>query len=204
MLFNLSSLVDEEEVIACPPSERMAHLQSALWSVPIYDPRFTPQDVCINSEVEVMEFLYGLVRLLKPALVVETGSYAGLTACTMAMACKDNRQGKVVTCDVDSAAIEATQRLAAENGISRKWLQIICRAALELPAGYRVQDADFLFSDSSYESRVEEIKLLKPGAIGVLHDTGMEEHLDRAASGLYPGSIRIETPRGLTIFQGRA
>ena len=33
------------------------------------------------SEVEVVEFLYGLVRLVKPKLIVETGPYLGHSTC---------------------------------------------------------------------------------------------------------------------------
>jgi len=48
-------------------------------------------------ECEVGEFLYSLVRILKPAHVLETGTHWGIGASYMGMACKDNAKGQVDT-----------------------------------------------------------------------------------------------------------
>lgn len=176
----------------------MSHLDAGLWSVPEYSDSFKPSTEGINVEVEVIEFLVGLVRLLKPRIVVETGCYCGITSLALAEACQDNEIGHVFTSDIDPLAVAETKRIASLEGGMEFWLTVREGPALEqLP----IAEADLLFSDSSYESRLEEIKLLKPGAVGVLHDTGMEDHLDEAVRSLYPGSVFIATPRGLTIFQ---
>jgi len=52
-----------------------------------------------DSEVEMGELLYGLIRMLKPDLVVETGTYKGGATRYMARACKENDSGHVVTCE---------------------------------------------------------------------------------------------------------
>src|SRR5258706_9244049 len=51
------------------------------------------------AEVEMGEFLYGFVRMLKPRLVVETGTYNGHSTKMLARAVHDNQFGFVFTCD---------------------------------------------------------------------------------------------------------
>src|SRR5437870_1468065 len=68
---------------------------------------------CFDSgatEVEVSEFLWGLVRLLKPKQILETGCYTGVSSLFMAQALKDNGFGGLVTLE-----IENTHKLRAEN-----------------------------------------------------------------------------------------
>ena len=48
-------------------------------------------------ECEVGEFLYGMVRLLKPFHILETGTHLGISASYMGQACKDNAKGEVET-----------------------------------------------------------------------------------------------------------
>lgn len=48
-------------------------------------------------ECEVGEYLYSIVRLLKPEGVLETGTHFGIGASYMGMALKDNRKGKLDT-----------------------------------------------------------------------------------------------------------
>lgn len=177
----------------CPPCARMSHLKADLWSVPRYD-NFTPETAGINAESEVVLFAFAITALLKPKLIVETGSYCGLTARALGYAAMANsNDAEVLTCDVDPKAALATRQVCPGS------VRVIEGPAEQIFDAIR--KCDLLFSDSSYESRVQEIRLLKPGAIGILHDTGMEDHLDRNIRELYPGSVFIPTPRGLTIFQ---
>jgi predicted O-methyltransferase YrrM len=48
-------------------------------------------------EVEVGEFLYSMVRLLKPERVLETGTHHGISSAYMASAMKQNHKGTLVT-----------------------------------------------------------------------------------------------------------
>ena len=52
---------------------------------------------------EEQEFIYGLVRALKPMLVVETGTYRGLTAEAIGNALADNGTGDLVTVEINLA-----------------------------------------------------------------------------------------------------
>lgn len=50
-------------------------------------------------ECEVGELLYSMVRILKPARVLETGTHYGIGSCYMALALKENGYGKLDTCE---------------------------------------------------------------------------------------------------------
>lgn len=68
------------------------------WDKP-YDPTL-PGYSSFNDagiEIETGEFLYALVRLLKPNRVLETGTHWGIGAAYMGMALKDNNQGSMTT-----------------------------------------------------------------------------------------------------------
>lgn len=61
-------------------------------------------------ELEVSDFLYGLVRLTKPTLVVETGTYVADSAVSIGKALRDNGVGHLHTCDTNPLP-EARDRL---------------------------------------------------------------------------------------------
>lgn len=116
-----------------------------------------------SSEEELREVLTALVRMLKPDLVVETGTFRGYATRALALGCFRNGKGRVVSCDTDSRhQLEAIGRVAG-LGVELR----IARGA-DLP---ELREADFVFCDSDYACREEEIALAKPGAVVVVHDT---------------------------------
>lgn len=52
-------------------------------------------------EKEVGEFLYGMVRILKPLNILDLGTHKGISAAYMAKGCKDNKKGIVHTVEFD-------------------------------------------------------------------------------------------------------
>lgn len=52
-------------------------------------------------EQEVGEFLYGLVRILKPNHVLETGTHKGIASSYMGSALKENTKGKLTTVEYE-------------------------------------------------------------------------------------------------------
>ena len=120
------------------------------------------------SEVELGELVYGLVRMIKPQTAVETGTYLGWMSRRIGLALKENGFGHLWTCDPDDKA----------NYIAEK--------CSDLPVTYfhgksehlaQLAEADFIFSDSSMESRPEEWRLAKPGCVFLMHD--VFGHADR-------------------------
>ena len=125
----------------------------------------------LASEFEMGDLLYGLVKMIKPALVVETGCYVGDTAAGILRALKENGSGYYIGCDTQSEYVLTAQEFnigTAEQGEFR------CCRSDELE---ELEEADLLFSDSGgnehegFELRKAEYKAAKPGCYYVTHDT---------------------------------
>lgn len=111
------------------------------------------------AETEMGDLLYGLVRMLKPLLVVETGTYLGHSSKFLYRAIMENGRGHFVTCDTNpQATFEGFYA-----GIDYRHC-----SSLVLP---ELSKADFIFSDSDYKFRAAEIGRAKKGAVIVVHDT---------------------------------
>src|SRR5438552_9452669 len=68
----------------------------------------------MTAEAEVLEFLRTLVTTLKPQLVVETGTFMGISTLWIAEALKQNGFGRVISCEFDPVVFaKAQQRIAA-------------------------------------------------------------------------------------------
>ena len=63
----------------------------------------------MTAEVEVLEFLRSLVTTLKPKLVVETGTFMGISTLWIAEGLKRNGAGKVITCETDPVVYAKAQ-----------------------------------------------------------------------------------------------
>lgn len=153
------------------------------WMCPIYG---------YSAEVEIMDLLYALVRLLKPEVVIEGGCHKGLSAYALGRALKDNGHGYCVTCDIKEEFVIETAKIC--DGLP---VHIKHCSASELP----VVMADFLFLDSDYENRIAMIGRMKPGAIAVIHDTRQEPALKES---IPPVTGRIDfdqTWRGFSIVR---
>jgi predicted O-methyltransferase YrrM len=153
------------------------------------------------SEYEVGDFLYGLIRLLKPQTVLETGCYRGDTTSHLLTALKANRQKQALlfTCDTNEACRSITEQCLSEI---KGWG--VATFVMDLTGeqlARTVADVDLAFLDSSGD-RLAEAKALrmKLGGIVVLHDARrpVKEAIEKE---LGWKSIFIGTPRGLAIFQ---
>lgn len=181
---------------------------------------------CFNTggvELETGEFLYGLVRMMKPEAILETGTHKGISAIYMADALKDNAErghkGEIETIEF----LEPNFREAKENivkmGLEPYVKQILIDAASFQP----VKQYGLIFLDTEPQTRFAELvkfyKNLNPGGFLLIHDlhpnmnqvdnaehgfawpygpipSGMEE-LTRTKK-LIP--VHFRTPRGLTMF----
>lgn len=140
------------------------------------------------SEVEMGELLYGLVRMLKPRRLVETGTYKGHSTRAIGRACFKNGFGHLVTCDI--AAYDFPKYDEDFVPDFR-----ICNS-LDLP---ELRDADFVFSDSHEDVRMLEYELVKPGCVFVIHDTDQPYH---SSNPPYLGEL-VKKAGGLIFHAGR-
>jgi len=64
-----------------------------------------------SAEIEVLEFIYSLVRLIKPKNVLETGTYFGLMAGYIALGLRDNGMGHLDTIEWEASHINKAKEL---------------------------------------------------------------------------------------------
>lgn len=172
-------------------------------------------------ECEVGEFLYGLVRILKPEKVLETGTHFGVSSTYMALALKHNNLGKITT--IDPIYYKEAKELHKNMELTDLILQVELHAEK-----YETDDMfDFILLDSEPILRFSEFdkfyKNLKPGGIVIIHDLhkhlsfnsfntdqphfkhwpygDFREKLGKYISDLDVQTFSLSTPRGITLFQ---
>lgn len=162
--------------------------QDGRWEIP------TDSDIC--TEVETLQLLFGFVRTLKPAIVVETGCNMGCASKVICEALCANKNGGILyTCDIEPQYT----RIARERcmGIADVWdsngLSLIKTFA---PL------ADLYWIDSSDGSRMAELHWIrdhgKKGAVVLTHDTNLIGHVTEVHRTL-PNWVLLPGPRGLGI-----
>ena len=160
-----------------------------------------------SSEVEVIEFLYALVRLVKPKLIVETGPLLGYSTVAMVAAQHENGFGKMITIEITPGLVEETKRTIEESGLSSDNVEVITGSSLdELPK--IVGPIDLLFSDSHIPIRGDEIEIclpkMSPLGIIAVHDTSpnhlyARQYLNKKLEENVIDRIHFPCPRGLSL-----
>lgn len=168
--------------------------QDGRWEIP------TDSDIC--TEVETLQLLFGMVRTIRPKVVVETGCNVGCAAAVIVAALVANGtpypEGVLYSCDIEEAAVVAAyERLG--HPIER-WL-ITKEDGLELIKRH-AHEADLYWIDSSDSSRMAELHWIrdhgKKGAVVLTHDTNLIGHVTEVHRTL-PNWVLLPGPRGLGI-----
>lgn len=176
--------------LECPHPER--------WSM--YD--------SMTAEAEVLEFLRTLVTTMKPELVVETGTFSGISTLWIAEGLKRNGCGKIITCEFDPVVYAKAKTRIEESGLS-EWIECRNESSLEM----RVEGTiDLFFSDSDMPIREQEVRRhlpqINPFGLIVMHDASSHLKTVRDAAlklereGLI-SVVLLPTPRGLVVAQRR-
>jgi predicted O-methyltransferase YrrM len=162
----------------------------------------------MSAEVEVLDFLRAIVNTIKPELVVETGTFSGLSTLRIAEGLKQNGAGRVITCESDKKVYEAAKKRFAESGLA-SWIDARNESSLEIKVGGLI---DMLFCDSDVPLREREVRRflpqLNPHGLILMHDansamkTVREGALRLEAEGLL-SVLLLPTPRGLVLAQKR-
>jgi len=163
----------------------------------------------MTAEVEVLEFLRTLVTTVKPELIVETGSFLGVSTLWMAEGMRTNGFGKIVSCEFDPVVFAKAQEKIATSGLA-EFIQLRNESSLEMQVDGAI---DILFSDSDMPIREAEVKRflpqIRPTGLILLHDASSHLKVVRHAAfsleaeGLV-SCIFLPTPRGLVLAQKRA
>lgn len=137
-------------------------------------------------ELEVGEFLYGMLRILKPHHVLETGTYTGISAMYMAQALKDNtNMGLVETLEIENQHKTRAEELWKRVGVNA---YVTCRLVSSKEFSPK-NDFDFMFLDSEPNLRfgelIEFFPRLKPGGFVFIHD--LHRHMSQQPHEMFFG-----------------
>jgi len=162
----------------------------------------------MTAEVEVLEFLRTMVTTLKPRLVVETGTFLGVSTLWIAEGLKANGFGKIVTCEFDPEVFAKAKAKIDASGLAN-WIEYRNQSSLEMAVEGAI---DLLYSDSDMPIREQEVRYflpqMNPCGVILMHDasshlkTVREAALKLELEGLI-SVVLLPTPRGLVVAQKR-
>lgn len=156
----------------------------------------------VGTETEVHRFLKTLTVMLKPNLILETGTYEGNGTIAFAEGVEQNGFGKVISLECDSILAETARRKLHNYPV-----EIVTCSSLEyIPKG----KIDLLFLDSKRTLRREEFLRFRPflhnKSVIIWHDSSYRDQnhaVFDAVNELYEAGIidrlLLPTPRGLTL-----
>jgi predicted O-methyltransferase YrrM len=162
----------------------------------------------MTAEFEVLEFLKTIVTTAKPELIVETGSFMGVSTLWLAQGLKENGFGKIISCEYDPAVF-AKARERVDKSAVKDWIDLRNESSLEMKVEGQI---DLLFSDSDMPIREQEVRRylpqLNPYGLILMHDASshLKQVRDAALKLENEGLISVvllPTPRGLVIAQKR-
>lgn len=175
-----------------------------------HDPKWTTLNE-ESPEMEVCEFLYSLVRLLKPSHVLETGGGTGNSGAYMAQALKENKKGLLICLEPFPQSYRIAGKLWIDLGVKDYIHHHPLTSHDFNPGGARYQ---ILFLDSEPSCRFTEVKKfypnLDPGGLIIIHDLRWkwggewEDYRPLFGDLLKDFSLQVitlDSPRGLTILQ---
>jgi predicted O-methyltransferase YrrM len=162
----------------------------------------------MTAEIEVLELLRTLVTTVKPQLIVETGSFLGVSTLWMAEGLKANGFGKIISCEFDPIVFAKAQDRVAHSGLSQ-WIDLRNESSLDMKVDGPI---DMLYSDSDPDIREAEVRRYLPqiraNGLVLMHDASSHMKTVRAAAvrleaeGLL-SCLLLPTPRGLVLAQKR-
>lgn len=166
------------------------------------NPQLFSMNSRVGSETEVHSFLKALTVMLKPGLILETGTYEGDGTIAFAEGVVQNGFGQVVSieCNVDLA------RTARHKLSSYPVVVVACNSLEYIP----IAPIDLLFLDSKRTLRREEFLRFRPflhnKSVIIWHDSSYrpQNHaVFDAVNELYEAGVidrlLLPTPRGITL-----
>src|ERR1035441_6435802 len=162
----------------------------------------------MTAEAEVLEFLRTIVTTTKPELVVETGTFSGISTLWIAEGLKANGRGRIVTCEFDPEIYKNAKDRIENSGLAG-WIELRNESSLDMKIEGTI---DLFFSDSDMPIREQEIRRflpqINPYGLILMHDASSHLKIVRDAAlklerdGLI-SAVLLPTPRGLVLAQKR-
>jgi predicted O-methyltransferase YrrM len=145
----------------------------------------------------------------KPNLVVETGTFMGVSTLAIAQGLKQNGFGRVITVEFDPKVFAKAKERIDASGLA-PWIDARNQSGLDLQVECAI---DLLFSDSDIHLREREVRhflpQLSPTSLILIHDASSLQKVVREAAlrleaeGLI-SVVLVPTPRGLVVAQKRS
>lgn len=163
----------------------------------------------MTAEAEVLEFLRSLVTTMKPSLIIETGSFLGVSTVWMAEGLRQNGFGRIVSCEFDPVVFAKAQEKIAASGLT-EWIDLRNGSSLDLEVPGPI---DLFFSDSDLDIREQEVRRflpqISPNGLILMHDASSHPGTVREAAKRLEAEglisvVLLPTPRGLAVAQKRA
>ncbi len=158
----------------------------------------------MTAEVEVLEFLATLVTTMKPRLVVETGSFLGVSTEWIARGMERNGFGRVISCEFDPVVYARAKERLANSPLSR-FIELRNQSSLEMKVDGTI---DLFFSDSDMPIREQEVKRflpqINPNGLILMHDASSHHKVVRDAARSMEAEgllsvVFLTTPRGVVM-----
>lgn len=176
--------------------------------VPTRHSMYTAYDLMASSP-ETVDLLCSLVLLLRPAVIVESGTYQGHAALAMAQACKEAQSGHLWTADVEDYCVQGMSTAIAAARLT-DWITYDTVGYEAMLEAHDLRDIGLAWLDASHTDhphlRTRHLALTRPrmAATGlILMDDLAEDwpgaHALRAQADLY-----LPFGRGLGFFYGTA
>lgn len=160
----------------------------------------------MTAEVEVLDFLTTLVTTLKPNLIVETGTFSGISTLAFAQGLRKNGFGKIISCEFDPIVYAKAKERIAASGL-QDWIDLRNESSLEMSVEGTI---DLLFSDSDEKIREHEVRKfihqVNPHGVILMHDASSHYGIVRKGAltlekeGII-SPVLLPTPRGLVFAQ---
>ena len=167
-----------------------------------------------GCEIEVGEFLYGLVRVVKPQRILETGLYSAITTMFMADAVRENGFGHIDTVEYEKIHIDRSKERLSKMGLL-PYVTEYFQSSLEFqPSG----EYEMILLDTEPQIRFSELvkfyPFVRPGGFIMIHDLNeqlgigpnspWENFKEKFGDKLLDNELQIinlPSPRGFTLFQ---
>lgn len=163
----------------------------------------------MTAEIEVLDFLRTLVMTAKPELIVETGSFSGVSTIWFAEGLKINGFGKIISCEYDPKVYEVARDRVDRSAVA-DYIDLRNESSLDMKVDGAI---DIFFSDSDIAIREQEVRRylpqIKPSGLILIHDASSHLRVVREAAlrmeqeGLI-SVVLLPTPRGLVLAQKKA
>ena len=156
-----------------------------------------------GMEVEVLYYMIALTVMLKPQVIVESGTFTGNAAAALAMGCRQNGFGHVWTYEIDRPSSYSAQSFINAEGLG-DWVTITCADSRSIvwPVSLPI---DILLMDGG-NNRSEELAAFEPhlSRRGVIlcHDARERAHAWYTHTDRYD-MVTFGTPTGLLIMQSK-